>query len=59
MFQMVDFCLQYHNNTCTNLFCYSEPDDRPTAEELLQHPFVRPDPTFDFKESLKLQQLKH
>ncbi|KAL9538821.1 hypothetical protein MBANPS3_010648 [Mucor bainieri] len=35
-----------------------KPEDRPTATELLQHPFVQIDPSFDFKESLKQQQLK-
>lgn len=35
-----------------------KPEDRPTASELLQHPFVQPDPTFDFKESLKQQARK-
>ncbi|CAO3656635.1 unnamed protein product [Mucor hiemalis] len=35
-----------------------KPEDRPTASELLQHPFVQPDPTFDFKESLKQQAKK-
>ncbi|KAL9550173.1 hypothetical protein PS6_005697 [Mucor atramentarius] len=35
-----------------------KPEDRPTASELLQHPFVQIDPSFDFKESLKQQQLK-
>lgn len=39
-------------------FLLSEPEDRPTASELLQHPFVQADPTYDFKASLKLQKKK-
>ncbi|KAI7888955.1 kinase-like domain-containing protein [Mucor mucedo] len=35
-----------------------KPEDRPTASELLQHPFVQPDPTYDFKTSLKMQKKK-
>ncbi|KAI9475750.1 MAG: hypothetical protein EXX96DRAFT_601658 [Benjaminiella poitrasii] len=35
-----------------------KPEDRPTAIELLQHPFVQLKPSFNFKESLKQQQLK-
>ncbi|KAI7903154.1 kinase-like domain-containing protein [Cokeromyces recurvatus] len=35
-----------------------KPEDRPTASELLQHPFVQVDPNFNFKESLKQQQPK-
>ncbi|KAI8643959.1 kinase-like domain-containing protein [Parasitella parasitica] len=35
-----------------------KPEDRPTATELLAHPFVQIDPSFDFKESLKQQRLK-
>ncbi|CEP18886.1 hypothetical protein [Parasitella parasitica] len=35
-----------------------KPEDRPTATELLEHPFVKVDPSFDFKESLKQQKPK-
>ncbi|KAI8997661.1 kinase-like domain-containing protein [Pilobolus umbonatus] len=32
-----------------------EPNDRPIASELLNHPFVRANPDFDFKQSLKMK----
>ncbi|KAI8382918.1 kinase-like domain-containing protein [Blakeslea trispora] len=35
-----------------------DPKDRPTASELLQHPFVQPDASFDFKTSLSQQKPK-
>ncbi|KAI9344460.1 hypothetical protein BD770DRAFT_447157 [Pilaira anomala] len=35
-----------------------KPEDRPTASELLLHPFVQSDTSFDFKASLKLQKAK-
>lgn len=31
------------------LLLYSNPEERPTAEQLLSHPFVQPDPSFDFR----------
>ncbi|KAI8646098.1 hypothetical protein BD408DRAFT_480123 [Parasitella parasitica] len=34
--------------------CFTiNPEDRPTAEQLLSHPFVQPDPTFEFKKYMK------
>jgi hypothetical protein len=32
---------------------YSNPEERPTAEQLLNDPFVQPDPTFEFKKYMK------
>ncbi|KAK4522027.1 uncharacterized protein ATC70_004566 [Mucor velutinosus] len=34
--------------------CFTiNPEDRPTAEQLLTHPFVQPDPTFEFRKYMK------
>lgn len=33
----------------TNSTINSNPEDRPTAEQLLTHPFVQPDASFEFK----------
>ncbi|KAI8077264.1 uncharacterized protein B0P05DRAFT_544276 [Gilbertella persicaria] len=34
------------------------PEDRPTAEQLLAHPFVQPDPSFEFKKYMKKAEIE-
>lgn len=41
-----------------NIYLNSKPEDRPTAGELLLHPFVQSDTSFNYKASLKSQKLK-
>ncbi|KAI8991759.1 hypothetical protein BDF20DRAFT_846245 [Mycotypha africana] len=39
--------------------CFTiNPEERPTAEQLLLHPFVQPDPTFEFKKYMKKVELE-
>ncbi|KAG1064415.1 hypothetical protein G6F42_027008 [Rhizopus arrhizus] len=39
--------------------CFTiNPEDRPTAEQLLTHPFVQPDPTFEFRKYMKKAEIE-
>ncbi|CEP11976.1 hypothetical protein [Parasitella parasitica] len=39
--------------------CFTiNPEDRPTAEQLLNHSFVQPDPTFEFKKYMKKAEIE-
>ncbi|KAI7865379.1 hypothetical protein BDF14DRAFT_1744347 [Spinellus fusiger] len=47
-----------HGNEFLQLCFTIDPVERPTAADLLVHPFVRQDPTFKFKEYMKIKDLE-